>query len=280
MRIITLIENTKSDLKSLINEHGLSLYIERRNKRILFDTGRTGNFINNAKKLEINLEQVDLVVLSHGHYDHGGGLLPFFRVNVKAKVYMKKEASGNYYFHTSIFNKNIGLDKKIFEQYPDRIYYIDSFTEIMEDVFIITKINNHTLNTKGNKFLFSKRKNKIVKDVFDHELIMVIKDNDGLCIFTGCSHNRTVSLIQATKNEFPGVNIKSLIGGFHLIGIPLINLLSASRDEINAIAEEIIGENIEKVYTGHCTGKKAYKELKSILGDRINYIKTGTDIYI
>ncbi len=99
MKITTLIENTKNDSEKLTSEHGLCLHIEKDGKKILFDTGRTDNFIINANRLGISLKDVDVVVLSHGHGDHGGGLIPFFKVNNNAKVYMKKEASRNFYFH-------------------------------------------------------------------------------------------------------------------------------------------------------------------------------------
>lgn len=280
MKITVLIENLKDDSKDLINEHGLSLYIEKGNKRILFDTGKTGNFIINAKKMGICLENVDVVVLSHGHYDHCGGLLSFFKINNKAKVYMKRKVLGDYYFHSMFFFKKIGIDKKVFLEYSGRINYIDSFTEIMKDVYIITDIDEHYMTPEGNKYLFTKEGNKLIKDNFEHELLMVTKEKDGVCLFTGCSHKGTPNMIQATKNTFPNMNIKAVIGGFHLITIPIINSLGALQKQIDVITKMIMDENIEKVYPGHCTGVKAYKKLKDILGNRIEYIRTGTNIHI
>lgn len=280
MKIITLIENLKSDSKDLINEHGLSLYIEKDSRRLLFDTGKTGNFIKNAKKLGISLEAIDAVVLSHGHYDHGGGLLPFLKLNSKAKVYMKREVYGDYYFHFMAFNKSIGIDKKIFEQYSSRIVYINEFTEIMDDIYLLGDIDKGVSNLSRNDYLFTKEKNRFTKDKFEHELIMVIRNHDGICIFTGCSHNGAINMVKTVKTAFPKATIKALIGGFHLIKLPIINLFGVSENEVNLIAKEIIEEDVEKVYTGHCTGIKAYKMLKKILGERIDYIKTGAKIYI
>ncbi|NMM61335.1 MBL fold metallo-hydrolase [Clostridium sp. P21] len=280
MRIITLIENIKDDSNNLINEKGLCLYIEKDNKHILFDTGRTGNFIYNAKKLGINLENIDAVVLSHGHGDHGGGLIPFFKINSKAKVYMKIEASREFYFHYKLFNKNVSVSSKLFEEYSYRIQYMKNFTEVMKDIYIITDIHKHYEIPEGNKYLFVKKETKLIRDEFHHELIMVIKERDGICIFTGCSHNGTANMIKTAKDNFKDSNIKAVIGGFHLVKIPIIKSLTASRSQIDTLVNEIIASNVEKVYTGHCTGEKAYKKLKEVLGDKIQYIKTGTEIII
>lgn len=280
MKIITLVENTKNHSSNLINEHGLCLYIEKGNKRILFDTGRTGNFISNAKKLAVDIEDIDAVVISHGHGDHGGGLLHFLKANSKAKVYMKRKASEEHYFNFMLLSKNVSIDKKVFDEYSNRINYIDNFTEIMKDIYIITDIENHYMVPKGNKYLYCKEETGLVRDRFEHELIMIIKEQDGISIFTGCSHNGTANMIQTARNTFPSSSIKVIIGGFHLIRIPILKCLTSPQDEIDAISKKIIEEKVAKVYTGHCTGEKAYNKLRSILGDKIEYIKTGSEINI
>ncbi|WPC40876.1 MBL fold metallo-hydrolase [Clostridium sp. JS66] len=280
MRIITLIENIKDDSNNLINEKGLCLYIEKDNKHILFDTGRTGSFIHNAEKLGINLREVDAVVISHGHGDHGGGLISFLKINSKAKVYMKTEASKAYYFHCMLFNKNVSISSEFFREYSNRIEYIEDFTEIMKDIYIITDINRYYEILEGNKYMFVKKESKLVRDKFQHELIMVIKEQDNISIFTGCSHNGTANMIRTAKSKFKDSNIKAVIGGFHLVKIPIIKSLTASKDQIDVLINEIVTSNVEKVYIGHCTGEKAYRKLKAALGDKIQYIKTGTEILI
>ena len=96
MKITTLIENTACR-EGLVCEHGLSLYIETGSKRILFDAGQTGAFGDNAEKLGIDLSRVDLAVLSHGHYDHGGGLKRFLELNAAAPVYINQSAFSQCY---------------------------------------------------------------------------------------------------------------------------------------------------------------------------------------
>lgn len=280
MEIITLIENTKDASTHLLNEHGLSLYIKKDDKHILFDTGKSDNFVKNAEKLGINLKDIDLVILSHGHADHGGGLLAFLKINNKAKIYMKKEVQGSYFTGFLLFKKSISINKNIFKKYSNRIEYVDTFREIEKDIFIITDIDRHYKIPDGNKYLLVKEKGKFVKDKFDHELIMVIMEKGSICMFTGCSHNGTANMIESVNKLFPNVPIRALIGGFHLVKIPAIDAIGPSTQEINLLVDKIMSKNIEKVYTGHCTGEKSYQKLKCFLGDRIQYIKTGSQIQI
>lgn len=280
MKVVVLIENTKNGSKDLICEEGLSIYIETKDRRILFDTGRTGNFIINAKRMGIELQQVDAVILSHGHHDHGGGLSSFFQINDRARTYAKRGVERDFYFRTMLFSNSIGINKTVFNEYSDRINYVDGFTEIMDNVYIISEIEKRYKTPEGNKYLFVKYGNEVTRDKFDHELIMVIREKDELTIFTGCSHNGTANIIETVRNRFPREKIKAIVGGFHLVRIPLIKILGPSQEEINILIKKIRDENIERVYTGHCTGEKAFKKLKDILGSNISYISTGTELNI
>ena len=99
MRIVTLIENTTKS-KSIRAEHGLSLYIETQNHRLLSDCGCTDAFLENARTLGVDLQPVDSVFLSHGHYDHSGGILPFTGINPTAAIYTQEKALLPYYHKT------------------------------------------------------------------------------------------------------------------------------------------------------------------------------------
>jgi len=103
MKITALVENTSCD-PDLGAEHGLSLYIETRRQKILFDMGQTDLFVSNAERLGINLSEVDLAVLSHGHYDHGGGLRRFLEINKRATVYLSRYAFEAHYNGTRYRN--------------------------------------------------------------------------------------------------------------------------------------------------------------------------------
>ena len=104
MKIITLVEN-RTTSKEYKCKHGLSLYIETSNQKILFDMGPNNYYLQNAKKLDVKIEDVDLAVISHGHFDHGGGLGSFLKVNDKAKVYLSKKAFCKHYKKLRFFNR-------------------------------------------------------------------------------------------------------------------------------------------------------------------------------
>ena len=132
MRIINLVENTEGRA-GCGAEHGLSFYIETEHHKLLMDTGQSGLFMQNAEKLGIDLTKVDTVVLSHGHYDHGGGILPFAEINRDAKIYVPEKAFGEYYSVSKAGEPHyIGLAKEIRElpqvvpvESGDGIYRID-----------------------------------------------------------------------------------------------------------------------------------------------------------
>jgi len=240
--VTTLIENRKiNDVEGVVTENGLSLYIERHGQTILFDTGGSDKFIRNAEKLGVDLKNVDIVVISHGHMDHVGGLPYFLELNNKAIVYMNKKAQNSPEL------KNVL--SRMENEYSNRIQSIDEFTEIAKDTYILTEIKGNGLN----------------------EIVLLLKDRFGVVLFTGCSHSGILNIIEAVTKEFPNVFIKAVFGGFHLSG--------QSSNEVERLGKQMYNFHIGKIYTGHCTGIKAYLILKSFLGAKVEYLATGSRIY-
>ena len=278
MKITALIEDTTKN-SNLYSEKGLSLHIEREEDNILFDTGVTGNFIKNASKLNVDLRKVDVTVISHGHFDHGGGLGRFFEINKTSPVYLHSHSNEGHYFKGFTFiNRNIGMDKTLFSDYADRINTINKFTEISRDVYLIDDIKTEYPIPKGSRYLYKKEGSELVHDDFQHEQLMVIKDDDGLVIFSGCSHHGVLNMVEAAMEQFPNTKIKGLFGGFHFIGLPFFNHMAESKKSVAAIGKKLLEYPIEKVYTGHCTGRKAYPILKEFMGNRVEYFATGCSV--
>ena len=157
MKITTLIENTKAEKSASVEaEHGISLFVEFNSRKLLFDTGASSRFFENAKELNHVLEDIDMAVISHGHFDHGGGLETFITENLDAPIYVKGEAFKSYHKKIAgLFNKYIGLDGTLVQRFEQRFVFLESFAEIDKNVFIITDIQENHPRPLGNKHLLS-----------------------------------------------------------------------------------------------------------------------------
>ena len=280
MRIISLIENTKPEGRDdLTAEHGLSLYIEHKGQHILFDTGATGAFARNAEKLGVDLGTVDVLVISHHHFDHGGGLARFLELNTEAKIYLRKSKEENFYFRAlGIINKYIGLDQELLQKHAGRFEQVEGVTRILPGVSILTEIPRQYGLPRGNRKLFVKKGDTYEPDDFGHELILVMEEQDQLVVFSGCSHNGILNMMTAVTRQFPDKPVKAVFGGFHLIGLPVLNTMAASKSEVRALGKALLKYPVERVYTGHCTGKKAFRVLKEVMAQTLKDFSTGRDI--
>ncbi|WP_166967660.1 MBL fold metallo-hydrolase [Yeosuana marina] len=279
MQITTLIENkhTNDTLKA---EHGLSLYIKTDSHNILFDTGQSNLFIQNAETLKIDLKEVDIVVISHAHYDHIGGLIDFLNLNTKAKVYLKKEIFD--YQYVSIrenVKKNIGFSKKLLT-YKDRFVCLDTDILTFDNLYFIPNINKIYPLPKGNDILYKQKYHTFYKDDFKHELIFAIKESNGIHLFSGCAHNGILNMVSTVKETIDDVSIKTIIGGFHLVaGNHFVK--NETDQEITIIAKELKKlANGAHYYTGHCTSSSAFDKLSLTLGSDLQNLVMGHNIEV
>ncbi len=237
MKIITLIDNrTQSD--KLDTEHGLSLYIETDDgQKILYDTGQSNLFMHNATKLGVDLNKIDKVIISHGHFDHVGGLAAFLKENKTAKVYMN--ATIFYYEYFSLKNgvkKLNGFPVELLE-YRDRFVFMYS-NRCIDNIWLITDINKTHEMPKGNAILYRQKEGVEELDKFEHELILVIDTAKGLCVFTGCAHNGVLNIATTVQSVIPSKEIHCLYGGFHLIDSK--DYVEVETTEgLNSIADEL-----------------------------------------
>ena len=282
MEITTLVENELArDHRDLEAEFGLSLLIEHADQRILFDTGAAGAAMRNASLLGIDLRQVDAVVLSHHHFDHGGGLPAFFAINSHAKVYLRHPPAGKEFFRALwVVSRYIGLEEGLLERFKDRFVFVDTLTEFLPAAYIVTNISHRHALPKGDRYLYLKQEDGYVHDPFSHELVMVVRDDDGLTVFTGCGHSGVLNMVDSVIEHFPDNRIKAVVGGFHLVGIPVPETMAGSKDEMRALAQEMRRLPVDAYWTGHCTGHKAFEILKEGLGAKLGAFHTGTALTI
>jgi len=278
MRVTTLIENRPSKTDShLVAEWGLSLHITFSSHDILFDTGNSGSFVKNAELLSVNVSSIDTAVLSHHHFDHGGGLRRFLETNPNAQVHLGEPPGGECFARPRPFMKKyVGLDKALMTDYPDRFKTVSKPTEILTDVFVFPHISGPYPKPAGNKRLLVRRDGKLIPDDFTHEIVMAIQENNQLIIFTGCSHNGVLNMVDTVAREFKGVPIKAVIGGFHLVASPPFNFMAGSKHEVEDLAKKLLDYPIDRIYTGHCTGTRAFAVLKAVMGEQITDLETGS----
>ena len=273
MKIITLMENTTKS-ESIRAEHGLSLYIETKNHNLLSDCGCTDAFLENATTLGIDLQSVDAVILSHGHYDHSGGILPFTGINPDATIYMQEKALLPYYHKTNIEERYIGIDPAIGELSQLKTLIGDSVID--EELTLFTNVTGRKLWPKGNLELKKKVGDDFVQDEFDHEQYLVITEENKKVLISGCAHNGILNILDHYYHLY-GAYPDAVISGFHMIKKD-----SYSDEDISTIKEtaERLSKLPTKFYTGHCTGEEPYTMMKEIMGEQLEYVYSGSVVEI
>ena len=269
MQITTLIENHENkNRKDLRSEHGVSFYIEHEGHAYMSDVGQSKKFAENAAKLGIDLAPVEVLTISHYHYDHGGGLGRFIKENDCATIYLRDSVEADYIAVVAgIPVKFIGLDRGLLKQHEDRIVMNDKNQEVAPGFYLLTDIPHKYPKPSGDQRLKMRYKGEIKPDTFEHEMVTVIEGDDGLVVLTGCAHNGVLNMIAAAQDAFPGEPIQAVIGGFHL---------NREDDEtVREVGEKMLGMDIPSVVTGHCTGDHAMDILGEILGDRLQGLYTG-----
>lgn len=274
MIIRALVENTTSDLEYKY-EHGLSLYIETEKHTLLFDTGASRLFADNAVKMGIDLGKVDLAVISHGHHDHGGGLRSFLDLNSDARIYLHEKAFDKHYGNRpNGVVEDIGLDTALLPN-PRFVFTRDRLA-IDDELEVFSEVQPEKLNPSGNKDLYMAEGGKTINDDFSHEQNLIITENGKAVLIAGCAHKGIVNIIDRFY-MITGRMPDCVIGGFHLYNPSFKR--SEDPSVTNAIGEYLISTGA-LCYTCHCTGVESYELLKQTMGDYIRYLSTGDKITI
>ena len=277
MRITTLVENRPSPVDPTLKaEWGLSQCVEIGGHRLLLDMGASDAFSRNAERLGIDIASIDAAVLSHHHFDHGGGLRRFFELNDHAPVYLGQAPAGDPTGRLfGLVGKYIGLDRGLLAEFEPRFSVVRECTEILPGAFVLPDIGGHHPRPSGNRVLFVRTENGFTPDDFRHELAVALREQDALTVFTGCSHSGVLNILEKVRQEFPGVPIKAVVGGLHLVALPPFNRMSDSESDVAAIGRQIVDLGVETTWTGHCTGARAFEVLRGAMGERVQELHTG-----
>ncbi|MBR4559583.1 MAG: MBL fold metallo-hydrolase [Fibrobacter sp.] len=277
MKIQVLIDNIASccGSRKLFGEWGLSVYVEFEGKRYLLDTGASHLFAKNAGVMGVDLSKVDIGILSHAHFDHSDGMARFFALNKNAPFYLRKGAGENCYHTYKLigcfaYHEYIGIHKGLLKRFADRIRFAEGDMQIAPNVYLVPH-KTPGLEAIGERAHLSVKENgKYRYDSFDHEQSLVFDTPKGLFVMNSCSHGGADNIVKEIEATFPDKNIYAILGGFHLFRY---------KDEVvRAFAERLRELDVQKIYTGHCTGNRAFEILHEVLGDRAEQMRCGMTI--
>ena len=274
MRIVNIVENTQGR-EECIPAHGLCLYVETGDCRLLMDTGPSALLLDNARALNVDLERVDAVVLSHGHYDHAGGILPFAALNPAARIYLRRGAEGDFWSGSGGPLHAIGMDPGIMAL--PQLVWQDRDAWIGRHLFLFGGVTGRKFWPSGNRSLFRRIDGQYVQDDFSHEQCLVIRENGKSVLLSGCAHSGILNILERCRLAY-GAAPDAVISGFHMMK-KSGEYTPEEVDEIRETARELLSWPCA-FYTCHCTGMPAFALMKEIMGGRLQYFACGDELVI
>lgn len=262
MKITALVENQSHCALEAV--HGLSLYVETDRHKLLFDLGPDKTLLRNAEKLGVRLDKVDTVVISHGHYDHGGALAAFLDVNHTAKIYVQRRAFEKHYSKSlGVVKVPIGLDRKLMD-HPQMVL-LDGEYRIDGELLLFTVTDASRFHSPANDTLYDEQG----PDRFGHEQDLMIFGEKNVLLM-GCGHCGVINILERARAYAP----KVCIGGYHL-SVPA-KKKAAPENVLAGIAGEMQRYDMD-FFTCHCTGEEAFAFLSARV-PRMKYLSCGEEI--
>lgn len=267
MKFQFLLDN-KTENSKCMAEWGLSVLIETGGKKILLDAGLTDLYKANAEALGVDLADVDALVISHGHFDHTGGVPSFVKINGKAPVYLHRDTMYESYGETDGKVEteacSIRWNEEEMEAVWPRIQFTGGMVKLYDNVSLIGDIPDLEGYPATEQFWRRLEKEdgsfELIPDTMSHEQVIVVEEEAGLYVFSGCSHRGVVPTLRHVQNLMPGKRIAGLIAGMHLY--------PALPEMRRKIVAEIAGLDMDVVFPVHCTGMDAILQMKALMGDK------------
>lgn len=271
IRIRVIVENT-ANRKGLLGEHGLSYAIEKNGQTILFDTGAGLALANNAAAMGIDLARIDTIGLSHGHFDHVGGLIFFEERNIFPRLYAHPDAfqpkfskrDNQKYYEIGLSSVD-GLSS---ERFRECLVPVEEPTEIIQGLWLTGPIPKtyEFENWPGDFFLDGRGERR--DDLIDDQSLFFISKK-GVVVILGCAHSGAINTLQYIRSKTGDLPIHHVMGGMHL--------LNASKDRIQSTIAELRRLDIEWISPCHCTGLPATLALHNAFGDRFKACSVGEE---
>lgn len=270
VKLTIVVENTVGSPRPLLGEHGFACLVDCAAGRLLFDTGQGQALLHNLAVLDIDAASIDAVILSHGHYDHSGGLLPLLQQVGPRAVYAHPEIFGERYFMKGDELRPIGMagSRHELEAVGARFRMIEESTELAHDLWFSGFIPRHNRDEHGDPSLVIPSVKGWKTDPFADDAALAVKTCHGLVVLLGCAHAGLINTVEHFKTQLRETRIHAIIGGTHL-GPVAESQYAATETYLKDHPDMRIG-------IGHCTGQVRAARLYSRFPDRVSFAAVGT----
>lgn len=269
-KIICVSNDSVEKDSNLHGEHGLSFWIQTENGTVLLDTGQTvGVLSHNLKVLRLSFQDIDMLVLSHAHYDHTGGLEAILLSNTKLTLFAHPDIfrplyslrQGEYQSIGLAYNQS-SLSQRI------KLNLSDAPTEIVPDLWTTGEISERPEPVGGSPHLFIRDGADWQPDPYRDDISLVLKTNQGLVVICGCCHAGILNTLFHVERKFGGPII-AVLGGLHLL---------YAEDQYLENVIQVLNERFPNIslYLNHCTGENAFRKLANAFGSRVKSCPAGT----
>jgi 7,8-dihydropterin-6-yl-methyl-4-(beta-D-ribofuranosyl)aminobenzene 5'-phosphate synthase len=273
IRITVLCENLVARLEGSA-EHGFSAFIETDQGNYLFDTGRGYSVISNSFVFNKDLKTISKIFLSHGHYDHTGGLAEVLKLKGKVDVHA----------HPDIFLDRIHIIKeddketKRFIGLPFKKRYLEylganfilnkDFVEIGRDIYLTGEVPRKTFFEKPDPRLYVEADRELSQDILLDDQSLIIDTHMGIILILGCAHSGMINIINYVMEKLGKDRFYAILGGTHLDFL--------TPEQLEESIRALKNLKIEKIGVSHCTGMKASFRLYQEFSDRFFYGCVGS----
>jgi 7,8-dihydropterin-6-yl-methyl-4-(beta-D-ribofuranosyl)aminobenzene 5'-phosphate synthase len=255
-------------------EHGFSAFVETDKRNYLFDTGSGHSVVSNSLTLSKDLRSIQKIFLSHGHYDHTGGLPEVLKMKGKVDVHAHPHVFSD---RIAVLKEN-GKETRRFVGMPYKKTYLEflganfilntNFIQTEEGMFLTGEVPRKTSFEKPDPRLFSEVDGKTTQDIFLDDQSLILDTDKGMVLILGCAHSGMINIINHVINKMGKGKFHAILGGTHLDFL--------TPEQLEESIRSLKKMDIEKIGVSHCTGMRAAFRLHQEFGDRFFYGCVGS----